>query len=519
MPPRRASVVLVEDSAAYATLVSLILTDALGVEVEVRHHERLAPAVADLRERDADCILLDLSLPDAQELEGLATLAAAGIRAPIVVLSGHDDDELAEAAVAAGAQDYLVKGQERPPARFGRIIRLAIARRHAKERDEDLLRAREDRWRTLTHLAPVGIVELGPDGRCIFANDAMAELTGRPVEALVGSTLRQVVHPEDVEPFDAASQAALDGDGELVLEVRFVRPQHGEVVWANVTAVLQRDPYYGPAGWLAAFVDVTAARRAREDLVAVAELARDVSVLDADPVPQLLEGGRRLLGAASLELRDAGPPGEGLREAVRRGEETIGELAVVFAGGREPDERDRTIVRLLASEVGAALERGRLLGELRSLARTDPLTGLANRRLWDERLEVELLRAERYGRPLCMAAIDLDHFKAYNDRYGHQRGDALLRDTTAAWRGALRGVDLLARWGGDEFALLLPDCDLAAARRIVERLGALTGDAIACSAGLVAWRAPSETGAELLARADAALYAAKAAGRGGIVTG
>jgi len=518
MPPRRASVVLVEDSAAYATLVSLILTDALGVEVEVRHHERLAPAVADLRERDADCILLDLSLPDAQELEGLTTLAAAGIRAPIVVLSGHDDDDLAEAAVAAGAQDYLVKGQERPPARFGRIIRLAMARRHVKERDEDLLRAREDRWRTLTHLAPVGIVELGPDGRCIFANDAMAELTGRPVHEMIGATLRQTLHPDDVERFDAASQTALGGDGQLVLEVRFVRPARDEVVWANVTAELQLDPFHGPAGWLAAFVDVTAAHRARDDLVAVAELARDVSVLDADPVPRLLEGGGRLLGA-SLELLEPGATGGGLREPVCRGEETIGELAALFADGREPDERDRTIVALLAAEVGAGLERGRLLGQLRSLARTDPLTGLANRRLWDERLEVELLRAERYGRPLCMAAIDLDHFKAYNDRYGHQRGDALLRDTTAAWRGALRAVDLLARWGGDEFALLLPDCDLAGARGIVERLAALTDNVIGCSAGLVAWQAPSETGAELLARADAALYAAKGAGRGGIIVG
>jgi diguanylate cyclase (GGDEF)-like protein len=162
-----------------------------------------------------------------------------------------------------------------------------------------------------------------------------------------------------------------------------------------------------------------------------------------------------------------------------------------------------------------------LLERLRDLARTDPLTGLANRRLWDERLAIELARAERYGRALCVAAIDLDRFKPYNDRFGHQAGDALLREASAAWRGALRAADMLSRLGGDEFALLLPDCDVDCARGIVERLRVLTPgaeDGVGCSAGLVRWEA-GESADALLARADEALYAAKAAGRGGIALG
>ena len=102
-----ASVVLVEDAIPYARLVELILADAVPGGVEVRHHERLGPAVADLRERDADCVLLDLGLPDANGLEAVAQVIAVAGGIPVIVLSGHDDDELAVAAIRAGAQARL----------------------------------------------------------------------------------------------------------------------------------------------------------------------------------------------------------------------------------------------------------------------------------------------------------------------------------------------------------------------------------------------------------------------------
>jgi DNA-binding NtrC family response regulator len=123
-----ASVVLVEDSVPYARLVELILADAVAGGVEVRHHDTVAGARADLRDRDADCILLDFGLPDANGLEALGLVLEVSGGAPVIVLSGHDDLELATAAIRAGAQDYLVKGQERS-ASFLPAIRLAIERR------------------------------------------------------------------------------------------------------------------------------------------------------------------------------------------------------------------------------------------------------------------------------------------------------------------------------------------------------------------------------------------------------
>ena len=108
--------------------------------------------------------------------------------------------------------------------------------------------------------------------------------------------------------------------------------------------------------------------------------------------------------------------------------------------------------------------------------------------------------------------IDLDHFKRFNDEHGHPAGDRLLRDSADQWRDALRVTDFLARYGGEEFVVLLPDCSLADAQIVIERLRASTPAGQTCSAGIAVWER-WESGEQLIARADGALYAAKGAGR------
>jgi diguanylate cyclase (GGDEF)-like protein len=107
--------------------------------------------------------------------------------------------------------------------------------------------------------------------------------------------------------------------------------------------------------------------------------------------------------------------------------------------------------------------------------------------------------------------IDLDLFKAYNDRHGRQAGDRLLKEAAAAWRDELRPADMLGRYGGEEFVVLLHGCDEQTAQVVVERLRAATPGGLSCSAG-IARRVPGETAAALVGRADAALHAAKRAG-------
>ncbi len=162
------------------------------------------------------------------------------------------------------------------------------------------------------------------------------------------------------------------------------------------------------------------------------------------------------------------------------------------------------------------VERAELLRRVQELARTDALTGLPNRRAWDEALPRAVGEARRSGAPLAVAMVDLDGFKAYNDVSGHASGDRLLAEAAACWRRELREDDLLARYGGEEFAVLLPGCRPAHARSILERLRLATPGDQTCSVGL-AQLGPGDGPDELLARADAALYRAKRRGRDRVV--
>lgn len=173
-------------------------------------------------------------------------------------------------------------------------------------------------------------------------------------------------------------------------------------------------------------------------------------------------------------------------------------------------------LRMLAAEAAIALDRARLLSQLQETARTDDLTGLPNRRAWEEELPRELARATRDSRPVCVAMLDLDRFKRFNDDRGHQAGDRLLKQSAAAWLSKLRTSDMLARYGGEEFALLLPGCTSDDARLIVQRLRAAMPDGETVSVGLACWD-ETETAEEFVGRADAALYAAKRGGRDRLV--
>jgi diguanylate cyclase (GGDEF)-like protein len=206
-------------------------------------------------------------------------------------------------------------------------------------------------------------------------------------------------------------------------------------------------------------------------------------------------------------------------QPVLRDGSSVGVLAIIWRHPQPPQLAGRvtSMIDLLAAEAAVAIERAGLLARLEAVARTDDLTGLANRRSWAEELPRELARALRNSQALCVAMVDLDRFKRFNDELGHQAGDRLLKEAAASWRAELRATDTLARYGGEEFAVLLPACDPRQAVSLLERLRAATPGGQTCSAGVASWDG-AENADSLVARADAALYEAKSAGRDRVVS-
>ncbi len=192
---------------------------------------------------------------------------------------------------------------------------------------------------------------------------------------------------------------------------------------------------------------------------------------------------------------------------------TVGVLAIAWEGEHEePSDELRQVIALLSLEGALALERASTLARLERVARTDDLTGLANRRAWDEHLSREIARASRNNTQLGVALLDLDHFKDYNDVHGHPAGDRLLKQVAAGWGRAIRATDILARYGGEEFAVALPGITEDEALATLERMRDEMPEDQRVSAGLAFWDG-SEDPVALVNRADRALYAAKAAGR------
>jgi diguanylate cyclase (GGDEF)-like protein len=172
---------------------------------------------------------------------------------------------------------------------------------------------------------------------------------------------------------------------------------------------------------------------------------------------------------------------------------------------------------LVVARMGGLLTRLQLQADqLAALARTDGLTGLLNRRSGDEELSRACQRAAADGHPLSVAMLDLDHFKVFNDTYGHQAGDRLLVEASAAWRTGLSAADVLARYGGEEFMLIMPFRDSDDAMALVTSLQSLTPADQTFSAGVSTWH-QREASAQALHRADVAMYVAKRSGRDCVV--
>jgi diguanylate cyclase (GGDEF)-like protein len=256
-------------------------------------------------------------------------------------------------------------------------------------------------------------------------------------------------------------------------------------------------------------------------LVATVGLSED----EASVEPGVQDWGRRRAAIVSFLYPSEAEIGEPIRGSAQlpiRGEttEAVGTLSVFWrSSDRQPTDDQITLLEELALRAGPAIENAQRFREARQLADLDALTGLHNYRYFHETLGREVARAHRYSRDLALVVLDIDDFKAVNDRIGHLSGDSVLAEAAQRVRSVVRGADIACRVGGDEFAVILPESTVADAENLHRRLqGEMTTwrpgtEHLRLSAG-IAELEPGDDSVSFFKRADQALYKAKRAGKG-----
>ncbi|MDD3925198.1 MAG: diguanylate cyclase [bacterium] len=208
-------------------------------------------------------------------------------------------------------------------------------------------------------------------------------------------------------------------------------------------------------------------------------------------------------------------------------------LGVLHLGYREmhyPVAEEINLLTVVAHEAAVVIEHGRLFKEVSRLAVTDGLTRLNNHRYLQQRLDEELERAKRFQRPLSVLMLDIDHFKRYNDRFGHLAGDILLKRLSGLLESSTRSMDILARYGGEEFCIVLPETGVAEAELVAERIRREVRETlhyhnqedgsegkVTVSIGISTFPSDGQSKTMLLSNSDKALYRAKQNGRNRVV--
>ncbi len=558
-PAHEVKILAVEDDPGDFGLIRVYLRLAgYGMNVE-QNTVSWASTLADAKKQVAcnipDVVLLDLNLPDSTGLATVIEMRNALPGVPIIVLTGNDNKEAAVAALKEGAQDYLVKGQYEHDA-LGKAVLHALVRTN--------LEARLRLFEVALNAAANAIVITDQDARIEWANPAFTQLTGFAAGEAIGHKPGELISSgRQGQPFyQALWETILSGSN-----------WKGEVINRRKDGVLYHEemsiaPVMDPHGNINHFVAV------KHDISERAAAERKMQELNADlaatlrAIPDLLfeldQHGQYInvwannpeLLAAQKELilghtvRELLPPEaaatvmSALSEAGEKGYSQGQIIRLSLSHGETWFELSTSLKETTGSSGKRFImlsrditKRHEMEEVVRQFAFYDPLTKLPNRRLLNDRLGQTMAASKRSGRYGALMFLDLDNFKPLNDLHGHDAGDLLLVEVAHRISSCMREADTVARFGGDEFVVMLNELDpdkaesAAQAGIVAEKIRTVLADPYlltirqegkaeftvehrcSSSIGVVLFLNHEANHEEIIKRADMAMYHAKEAGR------
>ena len=432
--------------------------------------------------------------------------------------------------------------------------------RHFPNQEFDTIRENEENLRAVLRVLPVGVSILGEDRKPIYTNPALEKVLGIPNERLRKAEYgqRKYLRKDGSEmPPEEFPSARVFRDGKAIQDVEIgIVKEDGEIIWTTVSAVP-----FERGNWrvLLTVADITHQKQTENSLqFRTEELVERIKELNclygiADLVEQpgitleeILQGtaelippswhysgktcARVLYGGQSYTSKGFKTSEWEQKSDIYVHAHPVGSVEIFYTGvlpegGNSPFlKEEQSLLHAIAERLGRIIERLQAEQLLVKLATTDPLTGLYNRRHFFDLAEMEIARSTRYGHPLACIMFDIDFFKRINDSYGHLFGDRVLQAMVWRCRENIRRVDIFARYGGDEFVILLPETGQRRSKQLTSRLCndfqerpliiAAHEIPITLSIGVASMPADNHLALDtLLNRADQALYMAKEKGR------
>jgi diguanylate cyclase (GGDEF)-like protein/PAS domain S-box-containing protein len=534
---RRLRVLVIEDSEDDAWLnVTALETSGYSVKWQrVQDRAEMAYALAQTR---WDVVLCDHALPRFDSFGALDTLATSrSPDTPMIVVSGAIGEEAAAAVIRRGASDYVNKTSlARLPAVTAAVLRDARNRRAAAHAAAQFRSAFDD------SAFGSALVKLGREpGRLLRVNGSLCDMIGMSRADLKRTTLQALVETAERVPLELALGALSERRTSVFRAELRCRNATGDMCWFLVSLSAVRDSSAERTLAVAQFIDITTRKQAERDaarFTAVIEHSHDAIIAkDLDGIVTCWNPGAEQLYlysedemvGESLGILIPAGHGDELPNLLRR--IAAGELIEDYETVRERKDGRRIDVAVtispirdaagtiigattIARDIGARLRHEQ---ELRIASEEDPLTGLCNRRRFERDLKEQVAHSDRYPGHAAVLILDLNDFKQINDTYGHRAGDEALKHIATVLKQRLRQTDVIARIGGDEFAVLMPHLDESQTEAVADDLRRTirdstieldTGGTVQLSVSIGAALIDTNTASDdsVLADADRAMY-------------